>query len=163
MIVHIPFASCPYTSFSKPVLPSTTLSKLQSSNVLGPTSAGGRVPSALVCSMQHVLVPWNVLFCCLHVCWKESRVEASSSHSVLFSQLRCAAGRPRVHGPFFSVVRVRWTENLFVTCRTRTTEPSNNVRNPAEICRISDVIDISPRLILRVQPVSTKPSKKIPL
>ena len=45
-VVRIPLASCPYASFSKPILPSTTLSKLRSGNVLRPASAGEFLYSA---------------------------------------------------------------------------------------------------------------------
>jgi len=89
-IVRIPLASRPYASFSKPILPSTTLSKLQSGNVLRSASAGGRIPPALICSMQHVLVPWNVLPCRLRTCWRERGVKA------LFTEYQAETRRTRL-------------------------------------------------------------------
>jgi len=65
-VVYIPPASRPYASFSKPTLPSNTLSKLRPGNVLRPASAGGRIPSALARSMQ--LMYWCPGMRCFVVC-----------------------------------------------------------------------------------------------
>ena len=54
-----------------------------------PRELGGQIPSALVRSMQRVLVPWNVLFCRLRACRKERGVEVSSSR-----KLRTALSAP---------------------------------------------------------------------